>query len=695
MGIQMRLGDINANGIGRMICPAFLPPVLVVRARTLVYPFRTLGKTAATTLLVAMLAIAEGMAPVAAAPRDVGIVFVQQGNSNESAMALDASCWADAPPEARVQCSSPDREDVGTVSLTLAIQGTGLQEGEWVRADVATMDITAIAGGDYVNKSGKFEIEVGNTASNPFVVEIIDDTVIEEPETFALVVTNFDASLGLTLSKDHFVYTILDNDAPLQVFRVLLFEAAAHPSRQGFLRVINHSARGGEVEVEAVDDGGMRGNPIVLSIDGGEAAHFNSNDLEAGNPEKGLSGGVGPSSQGDWHLTLSSDLDIEVLAFARTKRDVFVTTLHDSVPVASGVHRVSFFNPGRNTAQQSLLRLVNTGAEDVEATVSGVDDAGVESGEARIGIPARRAFTLSAAELESGAADGIASGALGTGTGKWRLTVSSPLPLGVKSLLTSPPGYLANLSTSPRTPGSGEDAHGVPWFPSMSNAAHSGVVRVINHSARAGEVRIVARDDSGREYGPVMLAVDAAKAAHFNSADLELGNPAKGLTGSTGAGTGSWRLNLTSARDIEVLSYVRSHDEFLAPMHDLAPVVDGTHRVAFFNPASNDRQVSRLRLIHPGAMDATVTLTGVDDAGRMPATPMRLRVMGGKALEVTSAELESGEGPGIEDGALGDGEGKWRLRLESDRPIRVMSLLDSPSGHVTNVSTTLKQATNQ
>ena len=556
---------------------------------------------------------------------------------------------------------------------------------EYATADTAGQPDAATAGEDYGHTSGRLEFAPGELEKT-VRVPILDDALEEPDETFALRLSN---PSGAALEVGTATGTIVDNDAPLQVFRVLLFESAAHPSRQGFLRVINHSARGGEVEIEAVDDGGMRRDPIRLSIDAAEAAHFNSNDLEDGNPEQGLSGGVGPPSQGDWHLTLTSGLDIEVLTFARTKRDGFVTTLHDSVPVASGVHRVSFFNPGRNTNQQSLLRLVNTGDGDVEATVSGVDDEGVESGEVQIEIPARRALTLSAAELESGVAGGIAAGALGTGTGKWRLTVSSPLPLAVKSLLTSPPGYLANLSTSPRTPGSDENTHGVPWFPSLSDADHSGVVRVINHSARAGEVRIVARDDSGREYGPVTLAVDAAKAVHFNSADLELGNPARGLTGSTGAGTGSWRLDLSSARDIEVLSYVRSHDQFLTPMHDLAPLVDGAHRVAFFNPASNERQVSRLRLINGGAPDATVRLTGVDDAGRTPGTPVRLRVMGGRALEVTAAELESGTGPGIEAGALGDGEGKWRLRLESDRPIRVMSLLDSPSGHVTNLSTTL------
>ncbi len=185
--------------------------------------------------------------------------------------------------------------------------------------------------------------------------------------------------------------------------------------------------------------------------------------------------------------------------------------------------------------------------------------------------------------------------------------------------------------------GTTEEPLGVPWFPSLSKADHNGVVRVIKHSARPGVVRIVARDDRGMEYAPVMLAVDTGKAAHFNSPDLELGNPAKGLTGSTGAGEDSWQLKLSSAWDIEVLSYIRSRDELLTPVHDLARVVDG-YRVAFFNPASNERQVSRLRLINPGAPDAAVRLTGVDDAGLKSGTPMRLVVPGGMVLAAISHE---------------------------------------------------------
>ena len=572
-----------------------------------------------------------------------------------------------------------------TVTVTAALDRSPRQQ-----ATAVTLSVAGSGDADAVDFAAVADFEIAipaGTASGTgtFTLTPEDDTVAEADETVSVSgISDLPVTpTSLTLADD--------DERPQQIFRVLLFESATNPARQGFLRVINHSRESGEVRIDAVDDGGVRRAPIMLAIDGGKAAHFNSDDLENGNADKGLSGGVGPSSRGEWRLKLSSDLDIEVLAYARTP-DGFVTTMHDSAPVTDGEHRVSFFNPGRNMDQKSLLRLVNTGASDVEATISGMDDAGVASGEVRVEIPAGTVQTLSAAELESGIAEGIVAGALGAGTGKWRLTVSSPLPLAVKGLLTSPPGYLANLSTSPRTPGSAADTHGVPLFPSMSEPGREGVVRVVNRSAQAGEVRIVAMDDTAYEYEPVTLAVGAGRAAHFNSTDLELGNAARGLSGSTGAGVGSWRLDLTSALDIEVLSYVRTADGFLTPVHDLAPVVDGAYRVAFFNPASNDRQVSRLRLINSGTSDALVTVTGVDDAGQSPGSEVRLRVAAGIALEVSSVALESGAGEGIESGAHGDGEGKWRLRVESGRPIQVMSLLDSPTGHLTDLSTPLDHA---
>ena len=64
---------------------------------------------------------------------------------------------------------------------------------------------------------------------------------------------------------------------------------------------------------------------------------------------------------------------------------------------------------------------------------------------------------------------------------------------------------------------------------------------------------------------------------------------------------------------------------------------------------------------------------------------MRVRVPAGGAVSLGSKELEDG-GDGFE-GALGDGKGKWRLWVTSDEPLLVASLLDTPTGHLANLST--------
>ena len=224
----------------------------------------------------------------------------------------------------------------------------------------------------------------------------------------------------------------------------------------------------------------------------------------------------------------------------------------------------------------------------------------------------------------------------------------------------------------------------VPLFPSAAEASREGFLRVINRSAEAGVVRIDAVDGVGLAAPPVTLALAPGASAHFNSGDLENGNPAKRLTGGTGAGSGDWRLSLLSRLDILAPAYIRTADGFVTAMHDLAPEADGRHRVATFNPGSNYRQVSRLRLVNPGAEDASVTIEGVDDSGASPGGAVRVTVAAGTELVLDSADLESGAGVG---GALGDGEGKWRLAVASSQPLRVMSLLESPTGHLTNLST--------
>ena len=145
--------------------------------------------------------------------------------------------------------------------------------------------------------------------------------------------------------------------APAQEGRehfVPLFMSASDPDgRQGFVRIVNHSDRSGTVRIFGIDDAGARRGPAELSIDALQTAHVNSNDVENGNADKGLSGGLG-AGEGDWRLLLyGGDLDIEPLAYIRTTTDGFLTSMLDVVRETALHHRVPIFNPGSNDQQRS------------------------------------------------------------------------------------------------------------------------------------------------------------------------------------------------------------------------------------------------------------------------------------------------------------------------------------------------------
>ena len=222
-----------------------------------------------------------------------------------------------------------------------------------------------------------------------------------------------------------------------------------------------------------------------------------------------------------------------------------------------------------------------------------------------------------------------------------------------------------------------------PFVPRASDPVRQGFVRIVNHDARSADVRIAAIDDIGTRHR-LAIEVGASQAVHFNSRDLESGNPAKGLMGGTGAGTGDWRLELESAADLEIVSYIRTNDGFLTAMHDTAEKRGTGYIVPIFNPASNVEQVSSLRLTNRDGETREATIEGVDDRGESPGGEVRVEIAAGATVTLTASELESGTGVGR--GALGDGRGKWRLHVASDGDLAVVSLLRSPEGHLTNLS---------
>ena len=455
--------------------------------------------------------------------------------------------------------------------------------------------------------------------------------------------------------------------------------------RQGIVHVLNRSAEAGAVGIVAVDDSGRRYGTLTLSIDANGTAHVTSADLENGNADKGLFGATGPGV-GDWRLELWSDLDIEVLSYVRAS-DGLVAAMHDVAPSEGTRHRVPFFNPASNFEQESRLRLINLGGGPAEVMITGIDSLGASPGNGvAVTLPAGASLTYTAAELESGRGSGL-RGSLGDGTGEWRLIVESEQPLQVMSLGSSPTGHLTNLSTVPVNEVRG--AHQVPLFPATSDPlGRQGLVRVVNRTNTAGEVRIRAHDDTRWDYAPLVLPISAGETVHFDSNDLEQGNPGKGFSGGTGAGQGDWRLELTSDVDIDVLSYVRTWDGLLTPMHDVVPSeAEGTlHRVAMLDSESSPDQESVLRLINPESGTAEVAISGVDTRGKSLGDGVAVTLPAGASRTYTAEDLQTGTGAGLR-GSLGDGAGEWRLTLKSEQPLLVMNLISSSTGHLSNLST--------
>ena len=233
--------------------------------------------------------------------------------------------------------------------------------------------------------------------------------------------------------------------------------------------------------------------------------------------------------------------------------------------------------------------------------------------------------------------------------------------------------------------------HMLPLF-LPAGQARKGFARIINRSDRSGTVRVYGTDDTGRRRGPISLSLDAGATRHFNSDDLERGNTSKGLTGALGNGTGNWRLEVATDLDIEPSAYIRTADGFLTAMHAVARAseVGGetVHRVPIFNPGSNSQQVSWLRVANLTDSRVNVTIRARDDAGDpAPLGEVRLTLPANGARRYSAQELESGAPVSLR-GRLGDGSGKWRLSVTADGDIEVVSLLQSPTGHLSNLSTT-------
>ena len=330
-------------------------------------------------------------------------------------------------------------------------------------------------------------------------------------------------------------------------------------------------------------------------------------------------------------------------------------------------------------------------AEQVQAIAGRQETASAQDGaQATAAMPGGLLPAPLALPRTSAGADGTGAGgfdaSLVNGTGSSFALESGDTPESDeahnRSILPSDSRAPSLATTASATTATGR-TH-APLVPGSSNPLREGLVQIVNPSAQGGEVQIVAIDDAGWRSAPVTLGIAAGASAQFTSRDLEQGNAAMGLLGSTGPGTGDWRLEMSSGLDVEVLPYVRTTDGTLSAMGDVAPVADNVHRVALFNPADSPDAASKLRLTNRGSQALRATITGIDDTGASPGGMVSVEIASDESVLLTAAELEAGGSNLL--GALGDGEGQWRLDIASDGDLAVMNLAETSDGNLTNLS---------
>ena len=367
--------------------------------------------------------------------------------------------------------------------------------------------------------------------------------------------------MGLIRTPDGFL-TSLNDVVPEAGGNNLIYFAnpASNTNQQTFIRIVNLTGNTDTVTITGIDDTGASSTGTVsFTLGPNESKQMTAQDLENGNTNKGLTGSL-EDGAGKWRLTVASSLDLKVMSLIRTK-DGFLTNLSGMVDEAdNGDHVIFFANPASDTDRQTFLRIINTGDDSGMVTISAVDDTGsiAPGGVVTFTLEAQASKQMIAADLENGNENKGLTGAIGSGSGRWRLTVSSDLDLQVMSLVRTPDGFLTNLS---RTVPVAAGVNDVFIFNPASNENQRSSLRLVNNTSQQGSVTINGFDDSGAEGGEVTFNIPADNGMLLTAQDLE--NGTSDLMGSLGDGMGKWRLVITSDVDLQVQSLLDTPTGFL------------------------------------------------------------------------------------------------------------------------------------
>ena len=184
------------------------------------------------------------------------------GDSIGAATILDD----DAPPQILIDNAAATYEAAGA-SVSFPVRLSRADPDTAVTVDYETEDATATAGDDYTASANTLTFTAGQTA-NTVVVDLVDDDIAEDTETFRLRLSN--QSSNATIGNDSAVATILDDDA-LPKLSVSDAPIAAEGATAMFLVELSRSSAQAVTVAYAT----------VVDPFGGDAAAIPGQDFEA------------------------------------------------------------------------------------------------------------------------------------------------------------------------------------------------------------------------------------------------------------------------------------------------------------------------------------------------------------------------------------------------------------------------------
>lgn len=217
--------------------------------------------------------------------------------------------------------------------------------------------------------------------------------------------------------------------------------------------------------------------------------------------------------------------------------------------------------PDTTGGPQGMLRILNGTTESGTVEIHAVDDAGTRTGPATFTLNASAAAEFTATDLQSGNPSLGLTGGIGTGIGDVRLLIDTDLQIVPLAFVRAADGTLSAMHDTVRAASmddSGQYAYEVPVFNPSTEMVLASRLRLINPGDAEASVTIGARDDGGAAAtgGDVTLTLAAGGSTTLTAQQLEAGDDS--ITGRLGAGTGKWRLRVSSDRPLQVVNIVAS-----------------------------------------------------------------------------------------------------------------------------------------